>query len=803
MISMLLLPNHLLDRIILAHHPRSSGACGGRWRFFIVLFGWLLLSPLVAFGQSGQLAVGSADSYLLSPVFEYFIDASGQQSINEIRRDDRQQRFRPISENPSGANFGVTSAGVWLRVELRAQPGAPKDWLFELANPLMDRVDLYVLGPDGMTHQTGGDLIPFDQRRISHRNHVFRLSLNPAAPTTLYLRVSSRGTVVTTARLWRPAALWQQDHVTYSSFSLYFGLMLGLSLYNFLLFLSIRDRVYLIYVAFVVSVALYQASLSGLGAQFLWPDSPWWGAHSPPVCAALSSCFALLFARDFLHSPVRMPRLNTLMLFLVAAALLTVMTSLFLPFELPVKLAVALAAATIATVLAAGLVSLRQGSPEAKYFLIAWGALMAGATVLVLYINGVLTGGSHILYSFLVGSALEMILLSFALAARINVARAEKEQAEARSVAEHAMVEALEQSQQRSRAVIEHVGEGMMVAQDERPVFVNTRAAEILGLTKEALLADGFLNRVHADDRAMVVDRVRRRQAGLDVARRCELRAVLPDGTVKWLEVGDAIVPWDGGAGTLTFFTDLTERKQAEDQTRSALERQKQLNDLRGRFVTMTSHEFRTPLATILSSAELLKYYDDRLPPAEKEQLIGSIQAGVRRITGMLEKVLQIGKADAKMLDFHPARIDLQALLESVMEGAQRQFPTTSCELVADFSIPSPSQLHGRFDPTLLRHIFDNLLSNAVKYSPAGGEVRFKVFPDGEAMVFEVSDQGIGIPDGEIADLFESFHRASNVGDIQGTGLGLAIVKSSVEAHGGLIEVANRPNGGTCFTVRI
>jgi signal transduction histidine kinase len=109
----------------------------------------------------------------------------------------------------------------------------------------------------------------------------------------------------------------------------------------------------------------------------------------------------------------------------------------------------------------------------------------------------------------------------------------------------------------------------------------------------------------------------------------------------------------------------------------------------------------------------------------------------------------------------------------------------------------------GLYDEKLLRHVFENLLTNAIKYSPDGGEVRFEARRENGRMLFAVTDQGIGIPPEEQADLFESFHRASNVGDIPGTGLGLAIVKNSVERHGGEIQVASRPGEGTCFTVRI
>ena len=131
---------------------------------------------------------------------------------------------------------------------------------------------------------------------------------------------------------------------------------------------------------------------------------------------------------------------------------------------------------------------------------------------------------------------------------------------------------------------------------------------------------------------------------------------------------------------------------------------------------------------------------------------------------------------------------------------AVNQQPDSRCEVRAEISETLGSSL---FDERLLRHIFGNLLSNAIKYSPQGGAVRLKVFYQDAKTVFEVSDQGIGVPVDEIDHLFASFHRASNVGSIAGTGLGLAIVKQSVELHGGAISVRSVPGSGTTFTVTL
>ena len=273
------------------------------------------------------------------------------------------------------------------------------------------------------------------------------------------------------------------------------------------------------------------------------------------------------------------------------------------------------------------------------------------------------------------------------------------------------------------------------------------------------------------------------------------------NGEVFWVQMaGRCVRDRDPDSGVIWTFLDITVRRQAEEDVRAALERQTELNGLRSRFVSMTSHEFRTPLASILSSAELLKDYGDRMPDQERRQIAQTIESNVQRMTGMLERVLQIGKMEARMLEFEPHKVDLQQLCMRLAEDARLTHPQASCLLVTEFATDVAP---GNCDETLLRHIFGILLSNAIKYSPGGGEVRFCMVREGQRVRFEISDNGIGIPSAEISHLFEAFHRASNVGDIQGTGLGLAIVKSSVDLHGGRIQVRSEPGRGTSVSALI
>ncbi len=768
---------------------------------------WVGLSLLLALGLCGRAAhaatvgIGNNDSYALSSAFSVYADPGATLDLQAILAPQVQAQFKPVERSATSSNFGATNAAIWLRVVLRTEIGTPSRWMLELANPPLDRIDLYVSNPQGgYDHQSGGDSLPFAQRSVPHRNHVKPLNLVADADTTLYIRVVSQGTVSVPATLWQPSALWQSDQKTYSIFSLYFGQLLGLIFYNLMLFLSVRDRAYLAYVVFVASVGLSQVASTGLGAQFLWPSTLWLNDIATNAAYAASGMFGVLFVRSFLSCRTHMPRLDRLLRIQAVMWAATLVLSLFMAHRLVVWAVTGLALLSALTVVVAATTSIRQRHPGAKYFGLAWIAFLLGIFVLTAHNYGLLPSNLVTINALLIGSALEMVLLSFALADRINVARREKELAQALVISEQAMVQALQQSQQRYRAVIEHVGEGMVVLQDDRVVFVNSRASEILEASKSAIIDTGLLHHIHTDDRADLSERMRQRLLGYDLPEHRQVRRATANGPLKWLEWGDNIVPWDGGQGLLVFFLDVTQRYNAELETRAAIERQKNLNELRSRFIAMTSHEFRTPLAAILSAQDLLQTYGDRIASPEKVELFDMIRTGVNRMTRMLERILLLGQAEAHMLEFKPRAVNLAALCQELIAEAKQQLPDNPCDVVLDCSNALGER---RFDENLLRHIFGNLLSNAIKYSPTGSAVRMAVYPDGKRTIFKVSDDGIGIPTTEIGDLFESFHRASNVGAITGTGLGLAIVKQSVELHGGTISVDSREGHGTCFTVEL
>ncbi len=241
------------------------------------------------------------------------------------------------------------------------------------------------------------------------------------------------------------------------------------------------------------------------------------------------------------------------------------------------------------------------------------------------------------------------------------------------------------------------------------------------------------------------------------------------------------------------------ERARAEAEVRRALALERELGDLKMNFVSMVSHEFRTPLEVIVSSTDILDRYLDRLPAPERTEHLRAIQDSVKRMSGMMEDVLLLGRFESERQQFRPDDLHLAACCRRLVDEMRS---ATSGKCPIEFTLAADLPL-AHADGGLLRHILTNPISNAVKYSAAGSPVRLNLAREGADAVFRIEDRGLGIPTADQAHLFEAFHRGRNVGQISDTGLGLVIVKRSVELHGGRIEFISKERGGTTFIVRL
>lgn len=246
----------------------------------------------------------------------------------------------------------------------------------------------------------------------------------------------------------------------------------------------------------------------------------------------------------------------------------------------------------------------------------------------------------------------------------------------------------------------------------------------------------------------------------------------------------------------------LASNKEVEDREKKlaiALSKEKELNELKSRFVSMASHEFRTPLSTIMSSASLISKYTKEEHNEKRAKHVNRIKSAVVNLTGILNDFLSLSKIEEGKVEISKSEVHVEDLCKLVIEevkGLLKNGQTIEHKIEANISTISS-------DKRILKNILFNLISNAIKYSKDEGVISCHIKSIEDGVRFDIKDEGIGIPEAEQKHLFERFFRASNVENIQGTGLGMSIVKRYLELIGGNISFHSVENKGTTFTVEI
>ncbi|MAL97326.1 MAG: hypothetical protein CL583_02650 [Alteromonadaceae bacterium] len=383
---------------------------------------FLLLLALASAVQSDTRVTLSAtqNQYELSSSLAYLEDPSGGMALTDAQAAWKAGAFsRSLDDS---LNFGFTDSAYWFRIELHNSSSSERDWVMEMLYPIMDQVEVFYRFDDGHErYQIAGDSVPFNERSRQNHHINYAFALAQGESVEVFLRAKTTGAVQMPLTLWSENAFSARDHNKQILFGLYYGLLLALAIYNFLIFLSVRDVNYLWYVSYIIFYGLLQASLNGLSYEYLWPDSPQWNNRSVAFLLSVAMFFILAFTRSFLALWSTAPRLN--MCFKVAMALFAAfwVMNLVAPYDLAIRVSTLAAGTMVALIFATGVYCWWREFKPARYFMIAWTALLIGMTCYVLKTFGLLPANFITEYAIQIGSAIEVLLLSLALADRIRL----------------------------------------------------------------------------------------------------------------------------------------------------------------------------------------------------------------------------------------------------------------------------------------------------------------------------------------------------------------------------------------------
>lgn len=699
------------------------------WLFLLVAIGSYANARVIHVKEGPPVVIRGESISILE-------DATGNLTLNDILRNQNKfQRF--VGEVP---NLQYSYSAFWLRIELH---NASLDSLLaiEASNTQLDTLDVHVLGTKGTKSYRFGDAFVFDQRLFNHQHFIFPFEAKPGEKLIIYMRVRGLEQMSIPLLVGQRKEILTNNYQTDLFAGLYFGIMLVMFFYNLFLFISIRDKAYLFYILYIAGIAMAQASLQGYTFKYLLPDFPYLNHLSVVLFSSLTGIGAIQFARIFLQIKRQLPRIDLGLRVFEGLYLLAPLVFLFGWRQLSYNL---LDLSALFLSFYALYFSIRlslKGQRTAKFFLLAWSFFMIGMFVFVARNFGWLPYNFFTKNVLLMGSALEAILLSVALADRINILKREKEISQA---------EALRISLENERLVREQ----NLVLEAK----VQERTEALQKANKELGLA---------------IDNLKNTQTQLVNAEKMASLGQLTAGIAHEINnpinfVTSNIIPLRRDLGDLM----------------SLLNQYEKLHNAPG------DHE-----QELIDIKKLQRELDYDFLKEEIGILLNGMEEGAKR-TAEIVKGLRIfsrlDESDLKKVNINEGIESTLILLNSSMGG--------KIDLVKDYDPDAYLECY----PGKLNQVIMNITNNAIQalhehVHDKRGQITIQTKGLTDMIRISISDNGPGIPESIRAKIFEPFFTTKAVG--QGTGLGLSIVYSIIESHKGQINVFSNPGEGTTFQI--
>ena len=786
-----------------------------RWaRQALLCLAWLLCGPLAA------QPLAPSDLAVL-------VDASGTETIASVSAPSARARFRPAAGD--GVNAGYTHDVHWLRFTVQAP--SPGPWWLDVQPAVLDDLRLFEPVAEGFVERRSGDRQPIASRELDYRAFIFKLDLPDLGPRVFYLRIQTGGSLHARLSLWRPDDFRAAQSREFIGLGLYFGMTAMMCLLNLVLWVSLRESLFVWFSLYLLTHATVHFGYFGLTAQFLPGEGPALAGFWTALGMASAMSTMAIFNQRLLRIDFR-NRLQVLP-FRVQALLPWLLLPAWFAGHFQEVAPVALVCTSLFTVWSWVLVLrlCRLGSREGRWILLVQTIGLAGIFTRTMVLLGWLDGGLISLTVVIAPSFIAMLVLQSVLILRITSLRGERNQAQqtaSQAAHEAAQLREAQAEQLRSQAQL-------------RSTLARLRHAQVLGkignwerdlasgeLTWSALMYQHF----ERDPSGPVPTRQvfkslltpaswRAKEAAIQLTQITgepyviEIELALPSGRQRWLESRGAAQRDAQGLVFKVHGTaqDITERRAA--QAAKAEHLAEHLADQiasrsKSEFLARVSHELRTPLNAVLGFSQLLSLEDQvRASPALAEQ-VNAIHGAADHLKSMIDDVLDLAliQADGLSLVAEPSSVGTLAAECLSWLGVMAASRQVSLRI-------SGQQLDWRViaDHRRLRQVLINLLSNAIKYNRVGGQVSLAIshepgsMADGSAsgagwVCLAVSDTGQGLTQRQIDSLYQPFNRlGAELSEVEGSGLGLSLARELAEAMGGRLKVRSEPGQGSVFTL--
>jgi two-component system, NtrC family, sensor kinase len=662
---------------------------------------------------------------------EFIEDKGRDLSIQQVA----SKQFQRVTTDVP--NFGMSASAYWLKFTIQNNSNE-QNLRLQVDQPNLDELDVY-LDTTGKPIYSGGERVPFKTRQFFDPSYIFRLIIPTGAKQTVYMRIASRDNFKVPVLIGTQETVFRSNKIKDYVLGILAGIMAVMLLYNMFLYVTVRDTTYLYYVFYLATVILTQISIQGYSFQYMWPESPWLAQWSPFIFSPLVGIASAAFMRVFLNTKLYIPRLDKGFKYFYIAygvAFLLAVAGVY-----PVSYLVITLIATMLSMymLVGAIVIFSKGFRPARYFLIAWSMFLFGVTIYAMTNLGVLPINNFTFYTMPAGAAAEVILLSLALADRINVLKKEKEESQA---------EALRVLKQNEQLITQ---QNVVLEQK-----VHERTVELEQANDELSKTLSDLK----DTQAQLVDAEKMASLGqltAGIAHEINNPINFVRANVKplRLDIGDVLE-------------------------------------------IVHSYETITPesdIATKLKEIDSLKVRVDlEYIKKEIDTLLNGIEDGAKRTAEIVAGLKNFSRLDESDLKEANINDGIQSTLILIRSSIPQ-----NVEVMTELGPLPQIECY----PGKLNQVFMNLLTNAVYAVKMKGEgpqsIAIRTYERHNQIYAEFEDSGIGMTDQVKQRIFEPFFTTKDVGE--GTGLGMSIVFKIVESHHAKMEIDSHPGEGTKLTL--
>lgn len=700
----------------------------------------LFLSILLGFSSFGQKSLYVEDGFssqVLSDEIFYFIDESNSLSLTEVKRESF------IQNDVARPNFGFVDGALWIRISLN-NLSEQENFILQLNQPLIDSLSFYQLDENERIVKTAllGEAVPLEQREIPDRYLMVPFELDEQAQGTVYLKVNTVEPIEMPLYVNSVEGSYRMMRISDMMLAAYFGLIFVMFLYNLFIYFSVKDKSYLLYVIYILILGITQATLEGYTYMYLWPSNYWLSSRSVYIFTCLTSITSVLFLRDFLQTRIYTPRMHRMSYFVILAFIGILIASLIDVNKVLHQTAQIGIGIVAIFIFISSILVFRKGYTPAKYFLLAWFILIVGIMVFSLQNAGIIPSNPVTIYMLQFGSAIETVLLSFALADRINILKREKAISQA---------QALESSMENERIVREQ----NVLLEDK----VKVRTADLESSNSQL---------------TVTLDDLKNTQSKLVSAEKMASLGQLTAGVAHEINnpinfVSANITPLKYDVEDLIKVIDLYDEIDEQSDFES---KKKEVESLK-------------------------KEIDLDFVKVEIQQLLDGIQDGASRTAEIVKGLKNFSHLDEANLK----PIDLNEGIESTLVLVKSEIPD-STEIIKKYGdITMVECLGGK-----INQVFMNVITNAMQSLSkvditAKRELTIETWQDDDFVYSRFIDTGLGMTPEVMEHIFEPFYTTKDVGE--GTGLGLSISFNIIQTHNGDILVESTPNEGATFTIKL